>query len=169
MTVIAGDLVPMNAFTTESLFVGIGQRYDVTIDASQATDNYWLNITFGGSGQCGKSKNPHPAAIVHYDGASDDLPTNEGSTPIDSQCLDLINLKPVVPRTVPTSGFVASSDNTLDVAFRLVDHKWTVGDSSLWVDWNKPAVQHILNNETTWSGIETDNIWRTDAKDQVSG
>lgn len=167
MTVISGDFVPMNPFTTDSLFVGVGQRYDITIDASQATDNYWFNITYSDGGLlCGSSLNPYPAAIIHYDGASDGLPTDQGSIPTDSECLDLISLSPVVTRTVPTSSFAASTNNTLDIAF--VSNRWTVADSTLQVDWNSPAAQHIINNETTWSGIESDNIWRTDEQDQVS-
>jgi FtsP/CotA-like multicopper oxidase with cupredoxin domain len=38
-TVVATDLMPVNAFTTSGLFVAVGQRYDVTIDASQDAGN----------------------------------------------------------------------------------------------------------------------------------
>lgn len=68
-TVIAEDFVPIDSFTTSSLFLGIGQRYDVTIDASQAVGNYWFNVTYSSTGACGSSKNPHPAAIFSYAGA----------------------------------------------------------------------------------------------------
>ncbi len=34
--------MPVQAFTTDSLYLGIGQRYDVTIDASQNPGNYWI-------------------------------------------------------------------------------------------------------------------------------
>lgn len=141
--------------------------YDITIDASQATDNYWLNITFGGSGRCGGSNNPYPAAIVHYDGASGDLPTDQGIASTDHQCLDLINLSPVVTRTVPTSGFAASDDNTLDVVFS--NHKWTVDNSSLSVDWSHPVAQHIINKETNWTNIASDNLWEVDSSSDVGG
>lgn len=43
--VMATDMVPVNSFTTDSLFMGVGQRYDVMIDANQASGNYWFNIT----------------------------------------------------------------------------------------------------------------------------
>lgn len=89
MTIIAADFVPVDSFTTDSLFIGIGQRFDVTIDASQATDNYWLNITFGGNGDCGTSLNPHPAAIFRYEGAPETNPTNVGVTPDDHYCSEL--------------------------------------------------------------------------------
>jgi len=70
MTVIEADFVPVDSFTLNSLFLGIGQRYGVTIDASQAVGNYWFNVTYSGTGACGSSNNPHPAAIFSYVGAS---------------------------------------------------------------------------------------------------
>src|SRR4051812_42118290 len=42
MTIIASDFVPVNAMTVNSVFLGVGQRYDVTIDASQTPGNYWF-------------------------------------------------------------------------------------------------------------------------------
>ncbi|OAA65495.1 laccase [Niveomyces insectorum RCEF 264] len=69
MTVIATDFVPVDAYTTSSLFLGVGQRYDVILDASQGIDNYWINATYSATHACGSSNNPYPAAILHYDGA----------------------------------------------------------------------------------------------------
>lgn len=138
----------------------------MTIDATQATGNYWMNITFGGSGRCGTSVNPYPAAIIHYEGASGGLPADQGSTPADHQCLDLINLTPVVTRTVPTAGFSPSNDNTLDVVS--TNRNWTVSNSSQVVDWSKPVAQYVINNDTTWPGMASENVWQVDEPDQVS-
>lgn len=159
MTIIESDLVPVNAFTTDSLFVGIGQRYDITVDASQAIDNYWLNITFGGGTRCGRSNNPYPAAIVRYNGASNENPKYAGVTPTDHQCLDLLNLTPVVTRTVPTTGFTPSANNSLDVGFSTTG-KWTIDGSSLVVDWSVPVSQIVLDNKTDW--LPSNNIWQVD-------
>lgn len=164
MTVISTDLVPVNSFTTDSLFIGIGQRYDVTIDASQATDNYWMNITFGGGGGCGGSNNPYPAAIVHYDGAATDAnPTDLGTVPTDHECLDFVNYTPVVTRSVPTSPFAATDDNTLDIEF--VARKWTIDGSTLVVDWGQPLAQYAIENSTAWPA--SDNVHQIDGEDQV--
>lgn len=160
MTIIGTDLVPVNSFTTDSLFVAIGQRYDVTIDASQETDNYWLNITFGGSGRCGASLNPYPAAIIHYNGAPIGNPTIAGTTPTDHQCLDLLSLTPVVTRTVPTSAFSPSTDNSLDVSISGTTGKWTISGSSLQVDWSVPVTQMVINNETDF--LPASNVWQYD-------
>lgn len=163
MTIIESDLVPVDSFTTDSIFVGVGQRIDVTVDASQATDNYWLNVTIGGGGACGSSNNPYPAAIIHYDNASNSNPTYAGVAPTDHQCMDLINLTPVVTRTVPTTGFTASADNSLDVALSLTTGKWTINSSSLAVDWGTPVAQLVINNETDW--LPSNNVWQVDEVD----
>lgn len=165
MTVIETDFVPVNSYTTDSLFVGIGQRYDVTIDASQAVDNYWFNVTFGGSNFCGSSNNPYPAAILRYDGAPTENPTDPGTTPVDHQCLDFFNFTPVVTRQVPTSGFAATTNNSLDFVLTSNANKWTVSGSTLDVDWNNPIAQFIANGEDDWAA--SNNIWKTDLEDQV--
>lgn len=166
MTIIAADLVPVNTFTVDSLFIGVGQRYDVTIDASQATDNYWMNITFGALSACGTSNNPYPAAIIHYDGATTGNPTQPGPTPVNHQCMDLLSLTPVVTRTVPTSGFTPSTENTLNVDFPFLGanaFKWTINSSSLFVDWAVPVAQVVIDDRTDW--LPTDNVWQVDEAD----
>lgn len=166
MTVIATDFVPVDTFTTDSLLIGVGQRYDVTIDASQSVDNYWFNVTFGGSGFCGSSYNPYPAAIVQYDGAADGNPTDQGKTPIDHKCLDSLDYEPIVTRTVPTS-FSPSSDNTLDVHLDLAPtFVWYINNSSIKVDWDKPVAQYVYENETDYPSNV--NIWEVSGDDQVS-
>ena len=43
MTVIASDFTPVRPFTTDWLFLGIGERYDVIINANQAVGSYWFH------------------------------------------------------------------------------------------------------------------------------
>ncbi|KAL1900129.1 laccase, multicopper oxidase, benzenediol:oxygen oxidorectuctase [Sporothrix stenoceras] len=152
MTIIAADLVPVNAQTVNELFVGVGQRYDVTIDASQASGNYWFNATFVTNAQCGSSVNTHPAAVFHYAGAPGGLPTNPGSVATVTTCADLSNLTPVVQRTISTSGFVADSSNELNVTLDLTNpaqlFTWKVNGSQMIVDWEQPVDQYLMNGQT---------------------
>lgn len=165
MTIISADFVPVNTFTTDSIFIGVGQRYDVTIDASQDVANYWFNVTYGGGGLCGSSNNPYPAAIVQYDGAPDANPTDEGTAPIDHMCLDTMDISPVVSRTVPTA-FTASSDNTMDIHLDLTapTFVWYINNSSEKVDWDKPVAQYVAENETDFPSDL--NTWTVDEEDQ---
>src|SRR6185503_3351648 len=78
-TVITTDLVPITPVTRTSLFLGVGQRYDVIVEANQPVANYWMNATLEANNNCGRSRNPYPAGIIQYQGASANaLPTNKG-------------------------------------------------------------------------------------------
>ncbi|KAK3385816.1 laccase [Podospora didyma] len=169
MTIIASDLVPVNAQTVSSLFLAVGQRYDVTIDANQAVGNYWLNVTFGGQGLCGTSKNPNPAAIIKYTGAPTGLPTNKGGPVTDHQCLDLQNLSPVLTRSLTVSNFTKRPANTLPVTLEGPPNTplfvWKVNGSAINVDWNKPVVDYVASGNTSYPTSENivvvpdANIW----------
>lgn len=113
MTVIEADLVPVDAYTADALFLGVGQRYDVTIDASKPVDNYWFNVTLPPNGFCGASNNSHPAAIFHCAGASGGHPTAPGTPPVDTLCYDNTDFVPVVSRTANPGNFNPSPGNTL--------------------------------------------------------
>lgn len=153
MTIIAADFVPVNAMTVQSVFLGIGQRFDVTIDGSAAPGNYWFNVTFGGQNFCGRSNNPFPAAIFRYANAPAGLPTNPGTRPTDYQCNDILNLSPVVQRTVPVTSFQKTVSNTIDVHLDtsvpplLV---WKVNGSAINVNWEKPVAQYVMESNTSY-------------------
>ncbi|KAK4101287.1 multicopper oxidase [Parathielavia hyrcaniae] len=167
MTVIAADMVPVQAQTVDSLFLALGQRYDVTIDAVSTPGNYWFNVTYGGQAFCGGSFNPHPAAVFHYAGGPGGLPTDPGTAPEDHQCLDLNNLTPVVKRNVPVSGFVKKPSNTLDVHLDLTGTPlfvWKVNGSAINVDWNKPILEYVMTGNTSYP--VSDNIVQVDGVNQ---
>ncbi|KAL2131630.1 hypothetical protein VTI74DRAFT_4784 [Chaetomium olivicolor] len=167
MTVIAADMVPVNAMTVDSLFLAVGQRYDVTIEASRPVNSYWFNVTFGGQALCGGSFNQYPAAIFHYAGAPGGLPTDKGVPPVDHQCLDNMNLTPVVTRNVPVNSFVKRPSNTLDVHLDLTGTPlfvWKINGSAINVDWGRPVLENVMAGNMTFP-IE-ENIVRVDGVDQ---
>ncbi|KAK0612088.1 laccase [Immersiella caudata] len=170
MTIIAADFVPVNAMTVQSVFLGVGQRYDVTIDASATPGNYWFNATFGGQDFCGNSHNPAPAAIFRYTNSPNPtaLPTNPGTPPVDSQCNDILNLTPVVQRTVPNvQNFVKRPANTLDVELQIGGTQlftWKINGSAINVDWSKPVAQYVIEGNTSYP--TQDNIVHVNEVDQ---
>ncbi|KAE8441120.1 hypothetical protein EG329_005862 [Mollisiaceae sp. DMI_Dod_QoI] len=167
MTVIGTDFVPVDAFTTNSLFLGIGQRYDVTIDASQTPGNYWFNVTYAASGACGASNNLHPAAIFHYAGAATGTPTSTGTPPPDAACADYTSYTPVVTRTASLSQFSAAPDN-LNVTFNGVADPtvfWNVNGNSMQVNWEKPTLEYVREGNTAYPtrenvvSVTKANVW----------
>ncbi|KAI5919594.1 probing oxygen channels in Melanocarpus Albomyces laccase [Camillea tinctor] len=159
MTVIATDFVPVNSFTTNNVFLGIGQRVDVTIDASKRVGNYWMNVTMFAENLCGISNNPFPAAIIHYAGAPEHSnPTDPGVTPPNTNCLDTQSFSPVVRRTPPLSAFQPDDGSTLNVTVDLPPSApivtWKVDNSSMRVDWGRPVLEYVMEGNTSYPRAE---------------
>jgi FtsP/CotA-like multicopper oxidase with cupredoxin domain len=171
MTVIANDFVPVNSYTVDSLYLGVGQRFDVTIDASQPVGNYWFNVTFSNTQLCGTSKNPFPAAIFHYEGAPNTLPTNKGKVPADSLCQDMSGLSPVVSRSAPSAQFQKRPDNDLPIAFEVNKDQsrvfWKVNNTAVDVLWDRPTLRFVEQMNTNFP--TSLNVIPIPNKDQVRG
>ncbi|KAK2629486.1 hypothetical protein QTJ16_000306 [Diplocarpon rosae] len=152
MTVIATDFVPVNAFTTNSLFLGIGQRYDVTIEANAAIGNYWFNVTMS-SPLCGTTNAIKPAAIFSYTGAVNTLPNITGTVPPDPNCMDQLGWQPIVTREASLTNFNPSSHD-LPVTFEVNSTDsmvhWKVNGSGIKVDWSNPTLQYVREGNTSY-------------------
>ncbi|KAK0712901.1 multicopper oxidase-domain-containing protein [Lasiosphaeria miniovina] len=150
-TIVATDLVPVQPVTVTSLYIGIGQRYDVIIAANQPVANYWFNASFS-AGPCGISNNPRPAAIFSYSGAPNANPTAAGTVPPDSLCADKLTYVPVVTRTAPASSYTPATGNTLNTNIQinnaLVRVFWPVNNSPMSVSWNDPTLEYVKNGNT---------------------
>jgi len=171
-TVIATDMVPVQPTIRKSLFMAVGQRYDVIVTADQPVDNYWLNVTLEANNNCGRSRNPYPAGIIHYEGASPTaLPTNRG-TPIVATCTGETGFTPVVPRNIPPNLFRPSdiASNTLPIGLNIVNHttkgqifSWHVKDTPISVEWGHPVLEYIL--EGNYSFPAAINLIQLNQKD----
>ncbi|KAL1876353.1 hypothetical protein VTK73DRAFT_9532 [Phialemonium thermophilum] len=120
MEVVHTDFVPVRPYHTDHLFLAVGQRYDVVIDAEADISNYWLNATFSETGLCGRSRNQNPAAILHYEDAPDpdhELPQEPGERPEDARCLDSLAYEPVLDRQV--SRFPVGAPNVLTADMKI--------------------------------------------------
>jgi FtsP/CotA-like multicopper oxidase with cupredoxin domain len=105
MQVIQADFVPIVPFNTTSLFVGIGQRYDVIIDASETPGNYWFRVDIS---SCSANMNPSFKSIFNYEGITLADPTSTATDlPTGLPCLDesSSNLVPFVPKAVDKTQF----------------------------------------------------------------
>ncbi|KAK2043561.1 multicopper oxidase [Colletotrichum somersetense] len=154
-TVIATDLVPVKPVVKDSLFMTVGQRYDVIIEANQAVENYWFNATVGGGGLCGLTKNPYPASVFFYDGAPDRLPVDKGTPPANLGCADTTGFTPVLPRTAPKDEFDPKKQ-ILDVNLEQPTigndkvFRWTVNGHDIDVQWDKPTLEYVAQGNSSW-------------------
>ena len=169
-TIIATDFVPVSPVTVTSLYLTVGQRYDVLITASQAVGNYWFNASLS-SGPCGLSNNPRPAAIFSYTGASSGKPTTAGTVPPDSHCADALTYTPVVTRTAPVASFTPSAADTLNTNIQINSGIarvfWPVNGSPMNVSWANPTLSYVKSG-TTASMPRAENVVSVPAANTVS-
>jgi FtsP/CotA-like multicopper oxidase with cupredoxin domain len=173
MTIIQTDFVPIKPYKTDSIYMGIGQRYDVIIEGSCKPGNYWLNVTLSKTGVCGTSNNPFPAAVVHYEGylpADIVLPTDHGKPPPDSLCSDRTDFTPIVTTQPPATSFSLTPSNNLSVALSVdntANHVfWTVNSSAIDLSWEYPTLSNVRTGNTSY--MRDRNVIQITSKVQVS-
>ncbi|KAK4210541.1 laccase-2 [Rhypophila decipiens] len=154
MTIIATDFVPVKPHPVKSVYLTVGQRVDVVIDANQEVATYWLNATFSATQACGSSINPHPAAIVQYEGVPWWKPDQVGEPPAESYCEDDVGPVPVVQRALAPGTLFSftGGENTLDVSLAVNSTVskvfWAVNNQSINVEWDSPTLGKVLDGET---------------------
>ena len=156
LLVIANDNTPIVPYYTTELSIGIGERYDVVIEADQSASAYYLR-TIPAPG-CALNKNNGLGtanAIVVYDGASSTTPTTSAPPTIGNPaCVDepLASLVPIVTAAVDGSNF-ASQFAPLPVGVKVATLSsnervflWYINGISQDIDWTKPTIGEVTNN-----------------------
>jgi FtsP/CotA-like multicopper oxidase with cupredoxin domain len=151
LTVIAADFVPIVPYNTSWLFIGIGERYDVIITASQPIGNYWFRAEVQQG--CGSNaNNGNIKAIFHYQGAATTNP-NSTATSYTQSCLDETDLVPYVAKDVPEDQFVYPEAEELTIGGpSIVDGLfiWNVNGSGIDVNWEMPTLQYVYEGNTSY-------------------
>jgi hypothetical protein len=153
LTVIQADFVPTHPYPAEWIFIGIGERYDVIIDANQAVSNYWFRAVVMTA--CGSNNNPNIQSIFSYVGAEDELPTSKSTTTAPQNCDDESSLVPYVVKDVPSANFLTEFE-TLDVLLDIGNQngvsvvQWNVNGSMINVDWQDPTLSYVAAGNTTY-------------------
>nr|ABM21605.1 laccase 2 [Monilinia fructigena] len=144
LTVIATDLVPITPYTTDTLLIGIGQRYDVIVEANATAGDYWIRGNWGTS--CSTNLNAANATgILRYDSSSTADPTSVGTT-ARGTCGDE-PIASLVPHLALDVGSYSLVDEQL--SFSAANYfTWTINSSSLVLDWASPTTLKIFKNES---------------------
>ncbi|KAK8046687.1 hypothetical protein PG996_014751 [Apiospora saccharicola] len=162
LTVIANDLVPVEPFTVDELFIGIGQRYTVIVEGKTDTSkDYWIRTQPAGNcsffGLPAVSTTPavnSRTAIVRYDSSRKEKPVN--TTEPGNLCLDVdpARLNPIVPwnvdqhpqNNVTRDTFEAGkpADETIDIGPPGSPYvHWVLGDEPMWLNFDEPTILDI--------------------------
>lgn len=155
-TVISADFVPITPYTTDWLFLGIGQRADVIITANNTESNYWFRAVV--QTDCGLNLNSDARGIFSYSGAAAGTPNDTVSALPPQSCDDDNSIQPYVKLDVPTtiipqasqldlgfSGFNVTQDNG---QASLVE--WKLNFTSMRVSWEKPTLQYVIDGNTSY-------------------
>lgn len=155
-TVITADFVPIQPFTTQWLFINIGQRYDVIFHANQNVDSYWFHAVV--QKPCGNNLNTNALAIFTYAGSNTSVPTTGAENlPPSTDCNDPnSNLLPYVSFTVPVQTSISASSE-LPVGLNLVQSgsgqnvvQWTLNLTAMQVDWSDPTLAYVQAGNTSY-------------------
>lgn len=137
MTVIAADWVPIEPYTTTTLNIAMGQRYDVIVKADQGAvaKDFWMRAI----PTCSPNKSTNNIkGVVHY-GSSSGTPKTTGYSWKD-ECMDepYEKLVPHFRQTVGPSSISEVKDvNATKNAEGLF--RWTLGGSSMNIEWDNPV------------------------------
>ncbi|KAI5851628.1 Cupredoxin [Morchella snyderi] len=148
ITVIAMDLVPIVPYTTQVLSIGIGQRYDIIVEADQATADYWLRAI--PQTTCSDNDNTdNIRGIIRYDSSSTSDPSTSAYDQTDDcDDEDLTSLVPYVSKTV---GSQEDGDDFAVTIGRVNNvFKWYLGGTTMAVEWADPTLLQVYNGESSW-------------------
>ncbi|KAK9769826.1 hypothetical protein SCAR479_13479 [Seiridium cardinale] len=162
MTVVASDLVAVEPFEVDDLFIGIGQRYTVIVEAkADANTDYWMRTA--PQDRCGGFNDWTPennTAVVKYNGASTTCPTTTNSIKnLNTTCADVHPdlLNPMVPwrvdhhpqNNVTKDTYYAHRANVSETLGLVNYTHWVFTPHPLWIDFSKPTildVEHALDD-----------------------
>lgn len=136
LTVIAADLVPIQPYTTNTLSIGIGQRYDVIVEANQAAGNYWLRSIPQSSCSSTNENTLDITGIFNYDSVDVATPTSTGWEYTDNCDDETPNIKPFVALDAATDGL--ETDFQIGIAVNGV-FRWTINSQQFYTRWEYPS------------------------------
>lgn len=83
ITVVAMDLVPIVPYTTTMLSIGMGQRYDIIVNATASSGNYWIRAI--PQVECSDNENAdNILGIMMYDSSNTTEPSSTAYSYTDS-------------------------------------------------------------------------------------
>ncbi|KAF2201861.1 hypothetical protein GQ43DRAFT_431250 [Delitschia confertaspora ATCC 74209] len=163
LTVIQSDFVPIHPYTTNSVLIGIGQRYHVVVEgtpdpAHVALDgNYWIRTIPADGCSSFHEDNGKPVVhaktgIIRYDRDSTDDPTSTQNSPMPVKCSDepYESLRPLHEWTVPPEtdtiklNFEVSLDKTNGPPYDPQEgYRWQISQGALWLNYSAPTLTNF--------------------------
>ncbi|KAK5108026.1 hypothetical protein LTR62_008861 [Meristemomyces frigidus] len=180
MEVIAADFVPIEPFNVSTLFIGIGQRYDVIISADQSPGAYWFRADIQDTAGCGSNfNNGNIRSIFAYTGHETETPISTAHS-YTQTCSDQTGLVPYWNSYVPTGKTGTFTELTTSQLQQSendgsITVYWQINGSALSVEWDKPTLEYVRTSNTNYPAnanliqLPTANMWTYWVIQEVAG
>ncbi|KAK7425303.1 hypothetical protein QQZ08_008200 [Neonectria magnoliae] len=147
MTVIAADLVPIEPFQTTFLNLGMGQRYDIIVEADQAdvADNFWMRAI--PQAACSDNESLDNIKGIVYYGDSPSTPSTDAHSYTDSCDDDTGSITPYISHDVSDPQWQDLETATIGKNSAGL-FKWYLNSTSMLVEWANPTLTYVLNGIT---------------------
>ena len=162
LTVVAHDFVPVEPYTANMIQLGIGQRFDVIVQAKKELDtSYFMRASI--QTNCTPSTQPHALAAVYYPQADRAaLPTSAPQPDTLGNCslanFPLARTKPVFKMPLPAGA--PDITHTIEMTFgpNATGHNvWMMNKSSFRANYNAPVL--LLANQGNFSYPASWNVY----------
>lgn len=153
LEVIQTDLVPIKPYKTTSLFIGIGQRYEIVVTAKpkkqSADGNYWIRTRIADN--CGTvTQADERTAIVRYNASSTATPTTHKQhhrTACEDEPVE--SLQPILSWNVTDlQGDI--NDFTFDADISTIPthgaFRWDLTNTPLFLNYSNPSILNTDND-----------------------
>jgi FtsP/CotA-like multicopper oxidase with cupredoxin domain len=153
LTVIGMDFVPIVPYTTDSVLISMGQRYDIIVEANAPPANYWLRPIWQRS-CCDNDAWNNTLGIVRYAEANSnaDPTTTNIALSYPSQCEDepYNKLVPYVPLDVPMPESISLLNLNYSFVPMPAGFLFTLNNSYIWVNFSAPTDLLLSQGENNW-------------------
>ncbi|RYO79292.1 hypothetical protein DL766_009670 [Monosporascus sp. MC13-8B] len=161
LIVVTNDLVAIELFTVQSLFIGIGQRYTVIVEAKdQAEGDYWIQTVPAAGCSMFSLPPDNRTGIIRYNcsggGEGLPLPPDREPQPQNDTCDDVHTewLNPIVPwcvdqhpqNNVTEDTFEADLQGAPDTSLGPPGFPyahWFLAEQPMWLNFSRPTILHI--------------------------
>ena len=166
MQIMTTDFVPVKPAYNTTILLGIGQRYDVVINANQTAGNYWFRANV--ATDCQSANNGAGLAIFNYNGVAVANPSSTAYATPSTGCFEPTNLAPFWVQPVPSTS--AFSDLDVGLTTGSVHNGanltvWGINSTSIDTQWDKPMRTYIQEGNTSYPASEnvitlpTEGVW----------
>ncbi|KAJ5090225.1 hypothetical protein N7532_008909 [Penicillium argentinense] len=143
--------IVINGPASENYDEGMGQRYDIVVNADQSTTNesFWLRAI--PQSACSDNDSTDNIKGIIYYGSTPTTPTTTGYTYTDScDDMDTSDLVPYLSQSASVPYYNSSEPITLGSNFESL-FRWKMNGTSMQVYWDNPSLLQIWKNDTAFT------------------